>query len=344
MSLTSVSRPRRGVVVIPCLVVCLLVSPGNAIGSKLIDRDATNVVLQLNDKGEALLSYHVRSTVRHVLVWGAVNATPSSAETGQVDFEVDYSGGFRKYFLDDPRARSLAAEYAKIKGTPGYLASPIVRELQHVQHAADSYWQTGFHGGCGRYSGPAVPLAVVTCTAPDGSYWAVQEWQRVLPDYGVNPTNAQAVWELRLSHWTGDFAVLTVHTDWAWHKWDHLYGSLTYRGQPVYGFHSTSSGNPLDSYGRNVYIDTRNSAYGPGWRRENSVLTHNPTGVFCYSVDPHAGRPAGTGAGYRITVIGPGVTPDVAWEGAAPGTYNPALDRAANEQISEYGDRLCRPN
>ena len=53
---------------------------------------------------------------------------------------------------------------------------------------------------------------------------------------------------------------------------------FTYQGLPVYGFSHKLSGEPLDDYGRNIYLDTFNSAYGPGWRRENGFLTHNPTG------------------------------------------------------------------
>jgi hypothetical protein len=45
-------------------------------------------------------------------------------------------------------------------------------------------------------------------------------------------------------------------------------------------------------------------------------------------------------------VIGPGVTPDVYWEGASPGPYNADLDRIANaEQLQLAGDsKYCRPN
>ena len=64
---------------------------------------------------------------------------------------------------------------------------------------------------------------------------------------------------------------------------------------PVYGFRSTPTGVPLDSHGRNIYLDTLNSAYGPGWRRENSFLSHRPTGVFCYGLYRHGGRPPGAG-------------------------------------------------
>ena len=315
-----------------------------ASASQLIDRNATGVTLQLNGAGEALLTYRAEGRVRHVLAWGAVNALPPRAGVPQTKLRLDYSGGYEKYFKENVAAQKLRAEYARIKSTPGYLANPVVKKLQHTQQAADLYWQTAFHGGCGTYDGPPLAWALIECKAADGSYWAIQEWQRELPDYGLTPTAAQAVWELRLSHWTGALPVLTVDTDWAWHQWDHLYGSFSYQGRPAFGFSSTSGGNPLDSYGRNVYIDTFDSAYGAGWRRENSALTHRGTGVFCYSFNPHDAHPAGNGSKYRITVIGPGVTPDVMWQGDAPGPYDKAADEAANAQIAALHDNTCQPN
>ncbi|HEX4518791.1 MAG TPA: hypothetical protein VH063_04325 [Gaiellaceae bacterium] len=319
-------------------------SVAGASASQLVDRNATGVHLQLNAKGEALLTYESKGVFHHVLAWGAVNALPSTVGGRQLKLRLDYSGGYEKYFKENPAALALRAEYRKIKGTRGYLLSPVVRQLQQTQQAADTYWQTAFHGGCRAYTGPAIAWAVLTCTAPDGSYWAVQQWQRELPDYGVTPTAAQAVQELRLSHWTGPLPVLTVHTDWSWRHWNHLYGTLAYADDPVYGFSSTTAGNPLDGFGRNVYIDTFDSAYGAGWKRENSALTHRGTGVFCYSVNPHPGHPAGTGTAYRVTVIGPGLTPDVEWIGSAPGPYDAVADAAANAQIAALGDSVCRPN
>ena len=57
-------------------------------------------------------------------------------------------------------------------------------------------------------------------------------------------------------------------------------------------------------------------------------------------------RPGGFGQRYRATVIGPGVTPDVVWEGVAPGAYEPS--RAAAQislQRSLMGvDPSCRPH
>ena len=79
-----------------------------------------------------------------------------------------------------------------------------------------------------------------------------------------------------------------------------------------------------------MYLDTFDSAYGPGWKRENSFLTHVGTGAFCYGFSRPRPlsrlpvRPAeGHGTKYRITAKGPGATPLVGWEGPDPGDYDP---------------------
>lgn len=199
-----------------------------------------------------------------------------------------------------------------------------------------------FRNRCRPYRGPRLVWLVAACTAPDGSSWALQSWQRTLPNYGGSPE--QAPWELRLSHWSAAVAQLRVSTDWAYGRFVHLFGRLTYRGRPVYGFRSTRRGAPLDAFGRNVYIDTFASVYGGGWRRENGILTHAGTGAFCYGFYPHGSRPAGAGVRFRITASGPGVTPDVMWEGLAPAAYVPRQDSAANARIAGLGDPTCRPN
>ena len=58
---------------------------------------------------------------------------------------------------------------------------------------------------------------------------------------------------------------------------------------------------------------------------------------------PH---PIGAGRKYRATVIGPGVTPDVMWEGPAPTGYDAAADAEANaHQRSVLGpDPRCVVN
>jgi hypothetical protein len=277
----------------------------SAHASQLVDRNARDVTLAVNAKGEALIGYETNAGLRHVLAWGAVNALAPTRSRPQIAFKLDYAGGWGKYHRD--------------------------------------YWHT-FDGGCGAYDGPPLAWKVVACQAPDGSYWALQAWQRMLPNYGAAPTPAQRAWELRLSHWTGGLPILAVMTDWAWHRWDHLFGTLAYGGSPVYGFRSTAAGTPLDSFGRNIYVDTFNSAYGPGWRRENSFLTHTGTGAFCYSLNPHGTHPAGNGSAYRATVEGPGVAPDVMWQGKAPGPYDAYRDEAANQLERSLHDRRCLPN
>jgi hypothetical protein len=332
-----------------CALVAGLIGAGSlataAGASQVISTSTvTGLSLQLNDKGEALLTYTTAGKQVHVLVWGAENAIPTVAGHKQVAFKLDYSGGYQKYFKDNRTAQALAEQFQKIKGKPGYLATPITTKLQKMQQAADKYWETAFHGGCGSYDGPTLAWSVATCKASDGSYWAVQEWQRKLPDYGLPASGIDAAFEVHLSHWAGPLPVLTVATDWSWHKWNHLYGTFTYEGAPVFGLASTVSGQPLDSFGRNLYVDTLNSVYGAGWKRENSFLTHKGDGVFCYSINPHGAHPAGTGSEYRATIMGPGVTPDVRWTGAAPGVYDKATDAQRNLAIAGLHDSLCRPN
>jgi len=91
---------------------------------------------------------------------------------------------------------------------------------------------------------------------------------------------------------------------------------------------------PPDAYGRVLYLDTLDSAYGKGWRRENGFVARNPDGTFCYGFVPHIAdgrqRPAGNGRRYRVAVSGPGVTPDVMWEGAGLADF----DRSNQDDVA----------
>ena len=223
------------------------------------------------------------------------------------------------------------------------------REPSRTQPQVAFSLTVGGHIGpnvCSKYRGPPLAWSVAACTAPDGTHWAVQAWQRTLPNYGAPPSAETGAQELRLSHWTGPLPVLEIATDWSYRRFHHLYGRLTYRGRPVFGFRSTRYGAPLDAYGRNVYLDTLGSGYGAGWKRENSFLAHNPGGTFCYGFYPHGAKGSGQGTRYRATVIGPGVVPDVMWQGAAPGAFDPAQDGEANaaQRMLFAGDRLCKIN
>jgi hypothetical protein len=222
-----------------------------------------------------------------------------------------------------------------------------------------------FRNACRPYDGPPLVHLVTACKAPDGSYWALQQWRRMLPNLGFTPwSGQQRAMALHLSHWTGELALLEGYTDWSWHgRFHHIFGRLTYLGRPVHGFRTNRYGARLDKYGRVVYLDTFGSSYGPGWRRENSFVTHKSTGVFCYTFrarNPLKGgyahppgygagpRGPGNGAAYRMTVEGPGVTPDVKWQGKGLPRFNAGtpghveLEGAMNAKLDEFGDRLCR--
>ena len=295
----------RYLAILAALATTLLL-PAGSNASEVIARDASAVKLQVNANGQALVSYTATGKRWNLLAWGAADALMPTLGKTQISFKLDYSGGWGTYKKD--------------------------------------VWRT-FENACGPYTGQTLPWLVSACTAPDGSHWALQSWQRMLPNYGLVPSPEQAVWELRLSHWTSDLPVLTVNLNWAYRKFDHIFGSFAYAGVPVHGFKSTATGNPLDTWGRNLYVDTFNSAYGTGWKRENSFLMHKGTGTFCYGFYPHGARPAGHGERYRATIIGPGVTPDVMWQGLPLGSYNQVLDLKLHEdQRTLYGaDTLCRP-
>lgn len=268
-----------------------LASPAAA--SFIVGRNPSHPILQVDATGHALISFSAQGKEQHVLVWGAVNASPPTRGANQVAFKVDFSGGF---------AIHKSSYYKTIKNV------------------------------CRPYTGPALPFYVTGCDAPDGSYWALQLWQRMLPDLGFKPWQPQqAVEELEVSHWSGPLPTLTVYQDWAWGgRYEQIFGTFNYAGKAVYGFTQTASGVPLDSWGRNLYLDTENSAYGSGWRRENSFLAEPVNGEFCYSFGPrppYSGYPDspprdGTGTAYRITVLGPGVMPAIQWEGPAVGVWS----------------------
>lgn len=207
-------------------------------------------------------------------------------------------------------------------------------------------------GDCLPYDGPKLAWLVKACKAPDGSYWALQRWQRLLPNQGYKPfTKLQASWELHLSHWRGPPPQLDLYLDWVFRgKYHHLFGRYDYNGKPVHGYKSTSTGVPRDPYGRNIYLDVSGSAYGPGWVRENSFLAHRPRGTFCYGFYPRRSyydrttRPAGHGVRYRATAIGPGVAPDAYWEKAGLGGFDPQHEADMNRFQDELmgNDPLCR--
>ena len=165
---------RRFTVMLLVVVTAALMAPAVAGASKLIVRNATHITLKVNAKNRAVVSYRAKGIVRHVLVWGAINAKPPDRAhpDSQVKFHVDYSGGS---------------------------ASPW----------GSGYWRR-VKNACTRWRGSGVTLAVTVCTMPDGSHWALQSWKRLMPNGGYKccQTPQQGKRELHISHWKGPLAQL----------------------------------------------------------------------------------------------------------------------------------------
>ncbi len=311
-------RARSIVLGVALALGSLAVASPAAASEQFGDVDVAFLSLKVNASGEALVSYRTAAQVlRHVYVWGAINAIPPDPTVQQVHFRYDYSGGWKKY--------------------------------------GRQTWRT-LRNRCRPYDGPRVVWLVAACKAPDGSYWALQRWQRLLPMRGVEPfLPGQASYELHVSHWTGPLPVLEVSPNWTYGgRWQGLFGRLTYRGSPVFGYRTPSSRRG-DPNARFFYVDTLNSVYGAGWKHDAGKVAHSGNGAFCYSFVPQFTppgypkrelRPPGNGERHRVTVMGPGVTPVIQWEGPALGRYDPRKDASFNalfDLIVGPRDRVCIP-
>jgi hypothetical protein len=300
------------------LAIALAVPVGGARASQpLGDADGPSAAIAVDAAGVALVTYRTPGgRDRHILAWGAIDARQRTADAPQVRFRLDYSGGLE--------TRGRAA------------------------------WKT-FVDRCAPYDGPPLPFVVAACKASDGTYWALQSWQRRLPMRGVEPFRPdQAGHELHLSHWSGPLPVLEVSPNWTYGgRWQGLFGRLTYEGQPVYGFRTPTS-RQSDPYARYVYVDTLDSSYGPGWRHDAGKVLHQRNGAFCYSFVPQPTprhypvqevRGPGNGKRHRVTVMGPGVTPVVQWEGDGLGSYDATRDAeldALFDRLVGLDDLVCR--
>lgn len=133
----------------------------------------------------------------------------------------------------------------------------------------------------------SVPLALAVRQTPNGSFWALQAWRRLR----TGPL------ELRFSRWQGAPTTLTLQAVCCKWRSENVVGQATFHGRPIFGRHATSTGVPLDRFGRNVYLDTLR---GGAWRRMMGILTHRNTGRFSLWI-----RPNWLGTAYRGTIIGP---------------------------------------
>ena len=155
--------------------------------SLILTRNAKNPTMAVETRNGiqvAEVSYSQNGVLKHTLVWDAVNARTPSRTVKQVAFRVDYSGGYGGF--------RNAHLWETIKAHNQCKPDPAVN--------AELHW------------------VVYACTmTTNGSHWALQRWQRLLPDGGQKPASADAsAWELHISHWTGAPTRLWLKWDWAY--------------------------------------------------------------------------------------------------------------------------------
>ncbi len=317
-------RPVPSTVVAALVALLAAAAAAPAGGAQQLALNARDVEFAVNKRGVAAVSYTTPAGRRkHALVWGAVNAIAPHPEKRQVRFRVNYAGGYGTKF-------------------------------------GAGYWKKVRRGDrCGRYRGPRLPRLVLACTTPNGIHWALQKWRRLLPNLGWEPRPGRGAVELHVSRWRGELPVLWLKADWSYAgapkgPFDHLYGQFLYRGEPVVGFEARN-GEPADSFGRLIFLDTHDPPWRKGyrqrndWWRQNSFLTRQPRAHFCPGIHGTVhgarsrGRP-GRGDRYRATASGPGVTPIVQWIGPPPGYYVPGLANreATRDERGPYDPELDR--
>ena len=285
-------------------VAAFAMLPAPALASKAITHNATHVRLRVDRRGVALVEYTSANGRRHhALAWGAKNAIAPTRGRKQRHFKIDYSGGYGAFGR---------AYWKTMKNACVHF--PTAQEL------ADAAGEE------------PLPLYVAGCELPNGSFWALQAWKRLVPHGGLHKKDYRhAFVELHLSHWNTALPVLKIHTDWIYAgHFDHLLGQFTYLGVPVHGFGATNTGNPTDSFGRNLYVDTLDSSWGSGWWRLQAFLMHRPAGNYCVGTYKFGHSTPGMGTKYRGTIMGPGVTPIVRVKVPEPGPYNAHQDAIAN--------------
>ena len=140
-----------------------------------------------------MLTYHKGSAVKHVLVWGAINAITPREGAHQAKFKLDYSGGWGTkhivYWKTSPAAAAATT-------------GPRFR----------TWWR------------PASRL-----TARTGPRRAGRSRSRTSASRRGR-RSSQANW-LEVSHWTGEIAKLETGSNWVYGgRFEALFGRFTYLG------------------------------------------------------------------------------------------------------------------
>lgn len=299
-------------------VVVALALSGSALGSQLIDRNATGVQLKANTNGKALLVYHAHGSLRHVLVWGAMNALFPSTTEPQVKFKVDYSGG-RNW-----------------RGFPNMCKRYDGPALPDVVAACTL--PDGTNWAAQEWSQPLPDLGFVPWTATQRAKWLeISHWQGPIPTL-----SAYTDWV-----YSGRFQeVFGVYT----YAGKPVHGFGTSR----FGVPSDTYGRLIfldtynASYGSGWRRENSFVAHNPSGGFCYGFYKFDPTkGGYQHPPGSTAVRGPGTGSEYRLTAIGPGVEPNVEAKVGGLHAYDPSnqSDVQYEQQqlaiLKDIGDTSC---
>ena len=227
----------------------------SALASQTIDANVTSVRLAVNAKGEALVTY-TRANGQ-----ASTRAGVGRAERDRPRRVPSRSSGSSSTTREGPGSTARRATGARSRTSAG--RTPVLRFRTALPRAPPRTAPTGGFrsgSGCSRsaasrpFSRPTWPGS---CTSRTG--------RRRSPCSRSRPTGRTAA------------------------SFQGLFGRLVYEGKPVHGFRTPTRGR-IDHNARYVYIDTFDSAYGPGWKRDGAKVTHLGSGGFCYSFAPLARR------------------------------------------------------
>src|SRR5689334_6250204 len=102
-------RSVRRSALLPLAAGVLLAGAAPAAASTIVDRNASDVSLQVDRAGYALVRYTAQGERDRVLAWGAMNALAPTTTRAQARFNLDYSGGYDSRYRQNSTVRATLA-------------------------------------------------------------------------------------------------------------------------------------------------------------------------------------------------------------------------------------------
>ena len=292
---------------------------------------------------------------------GAPSTRSRRRRTGkQVAFKLAYDGGYQRYYTDNPTVQATLRELRDLQGQSGSRdgrrrttrragrsGRRSRRPTRRSRGCAARPRTTGRRFTCPTYDGPALADLVAACKAPDGSYWAVQSWDRDLPDYGVDtdggpvadgdpplPLDGRAA----RPHRPRRLGLRRPVEPPLGHLHLQRHGRLRLPARPRRASRSTASGATSTS----TPTTPPTGRAGGGRTASSRTSPAAPGATASTRTAPTRRAPDRSTA---LTILGPGVTPDVSVTVPAPGRLRQRPRRRPTTRRSKaLNDPKCQPH